>query len=39
MFLSNKERMNIGWQDFCLNAIFVAMILTSAGGLIYVFTH
>lgn len=37
--ISNKGHINVGWQDFCLNAIFVAMILTSAGGLIYVFMH
>ena len=27
------------WKDFCINALFVLMILTSIAGLTYIFTH
>jgi hypothetical protein len=36
---SAKQRSTAGWQDACLNCVFLGMVLLSAIGLIYVLTR
>jgi hypothetical protein len=37
--IREKAGSNIEWLDVSVNLVFVAMVLASIGGLIYVFVH